>query len=270
MPAHGGRRRRTRAARADPPRVHTPSSSRRHRRPHRGRPRGSFPTPSPPGRSATARRPSHESVVAVHRRRGPSELEPHPTSDPAPPRARRRHRGSCAAALESSQGPAPHSPPNLRWRGSSRRAPTIAAITTSASRPQRLRIPSPYARTSLLSLPASLRRSSAAPQIELPAPDTPPLLLRRRWRDPSCGGSSVRNRQRPPLICIRGERACIFSSPLSSDANCVPSVPPLLEKESTMHRDGGEAKMHLHIVVGVSLNKWCRHDHGAANSPTLA
>jgi hypothetical protein len=106
----------------------------------------------------------------------------------------------------------------------------------------------------LAGLPApKLRR----PRIKLPAPDTPPLLLRRRWRDPSRGGSSVCNRQPPPLICIQGERACIFSSPVSSDANCVPSMPPLLEKESTMHRDGGEGKMHLHIVVGLSL-RWCK------------
>jgi hypothetical protein len=34
-------------------------------------------------------------------------------------------------------------------------------------------------------------------------------------------------------------------------------MPPLLEKESAMHRDGEEAKMHLHIVVGLGLSRTC-------------
>jgi hypothetical protein len=52
-------------------------------------------------------RPSRESTVVAHRRRGLPELEPHPTPPPSPdppsPRARRRRRGP---ALD------------LRWRGS--------------------------------------------------------------------------------------------------------------------------------------------------------
>ncbi|CAN6300156.1 unnamed protein product [Urochloa humidicola] len=60
--------------------------------------------------------------------------------------------------------------------------------------------------------------------------------------------------------CIGGERDCNFSSPLSSEANCLFALPPLLEGNASPTVARGEAKMGLPRFVGVSLShqgKFC-------------
>jgi len=53
--------------------------------------------------------------------------------------------------------------------------------------------------------------------------------------------------------CIRGERGCIFASPLSSVRKMHPAMLFLLEAKSTRHSVQREAKKRLPRAVGLSL-----------------
>jgi hypothetical protein len=67
-------------------------------------------------------------------------------------------------------------------------------------------------------------------------------------------GRSARNHQRPPPICIQGERACIFSSSLSSKEKCIATLPALLDTIFVMHSVNWWCKNAIANVIGLSLN----------------
>jgi hypothetical protein len=98
-----------------------------------------------------------------------------------------------------------------------------------------------YVRRSNRSPPQSLDlllASTASPHRSLLLPATfgvPERRIQPARRLPPCGRSSARNRQLPPAICIRGERACIFASSLSSKAKCITHLPTLLDNVLVMH-----------------------------------
>ena len=87
--------------------------------------------------------------------------------------------------------------------------------------------------------PAAAHRAARRPRpAELPALPLPlalPPLL--------CGG----------LKCIRGERDCNFTSPLSSKAVCLPCLARLLERLLRVNSGDWKGKMRLPTVVGLSL-----------------
>jgi hypothetical protein len=116
--------------------------------------------------------------------------------------------------------------------------------------------------------------SSAGEQGEMPAPLSPCLALalpppgarplpssfsvgeqRESWLGPERRKERWPPEARPPR-CLGGKREHIFSLPLSSNAKCVCFVSPLLERELEMHGGTEEAKMHLHIVIGLNLRNW--------------
>jgi hypothetical protein len=53
--------------------------------------------------------------------------------------------------------------------------------------------------------------------------------------------------------CIRGERHCIFASPLSWEGRMPPLLHSLLKRDLVRHSVYGDAYMHLHCAVGLSL-----------------
>src|SRR6185312_15981962 len=73
------------------------------------------------------------------------------------------------------------------------------------------------------------------------------LALRRRPRAPSASPPSLTK-------CIRGERGCIFTSPLSSEGSLPRPLPLLLELRSSRHSGEREEKLRLPRAVGLSLN----------------
>jgi hypothetical protein len=57
---------------------------------------------------------------------------------------------------------------------------------------------------------------------------------------PCCGLLRTQLAQPRAVKCIRGERECIFGSPLSSDANCMFAMHALLEINFVTHCEFGE------------------------------
>jgi hypothetical protein len=55
----------------------------------------------------------------------------------------------------------------------------------------------------------------------------------------------------------RGERLCIFASPLFSDAYCLFVLPPLLEDETATHSDPREALLHIFVRLSLREERRC-------------
>ena len=98
-------------------------------------------------------------------------------------------------------------------------------------------------RTSSLSRPALLLRRPLRRPRRVPAASAPG----RRHRLPSLLRAGSRS--------IRGERGCIFASPLSSEGKKHRAMHDLLEELANMHSSQHEAKMLLPRAVGVSLSR---------------
>jgi len=72
----------------------------------------------------------------------------------------------------------------------------------------------------------------------------------------------------------RGERGCIFTHPLSSEANCLRLLHRLLDGDFAMHNANSRGKNGIASPVGLSLRQfrmpkyWIRH--AGAEAPAVS
>ena len=99
----------------------------------------------------------------------------------------------------------------------------------------------------------------------------PPSWIRRPW--------TRRSRPAPPSPSParempRGERGCIFTHPLSSEANCLRLLHRLLDGDFAMHSANSRGKNGIASPVGLSLRQfrmpkyWIRH--AGAEAPAVS
>ncbi|KAG2550835.1 hypothetical protein PVAP13_9KG314271 [Panicum virgatum] len=149
-------------------------------------------------------------------RRDVAAVEGSPSSAAKPPLWRSSNRSRRRAPRRRRRGGAGDGG-NRRWR-----EPTESVGEGAARRRTRL------------ALPATPRRGLAEPS----RPRS--VICREQEVREEEGGAEVREEEAlPPGLprrrrrgCLRGERERIFSSPLSSDAKCIPCMPALLESVS--------------------------------------
>jgi hypothetical protein len=135
-------------------------------------------------------------------------------------------------------------------------APHLRARTASSGHGGPSPAPPPASRERCPHLYLRVSRSRRLLRVRGPSPAPSPPASRGRVGQGRRGGRRDGHRKPARARCLGGNREHIFSLPLSSNAKCVCFESPLLERELEMHGGTEEAKMHLHIVIGLNLRNW--------------